>query len=90
MTRCSLPQVAQLSAALDAGARAGRAVRRGISRAVSPPARQAACRSQDIEKLQATSVMDAANIKVVAAQLAVMRAKLALTRDRRARSTASS
>jgi RND family efflux transporter MFP subunit len=35
---------------------------------------------QDIEKLQAASIMDAANIKVAAAQLAVMRAKLALTR----------
>lgn len=73
------PQVAQLSAALDQ-ARAQAALsaaeyRRGV--AVGPTGGLSA---QDIEKLQATSVMDAANIKVVAAQLAVMRAKLALTR----------
>jgi RND family efflux transporter MFP subunit len=73
------PQVAQLSAALDQ-ARAQAALsaaeyRRGV--AVGPAGGLSA---QDIEKLQATSVMDAANIKVVAAQLAVMRAKLALTR----------
>jgi RND family efflux transporter MFP subunit len=73
------PQVAQLSAALDQ-ARAQAALsaaeyRRGV--AVGPDGGLSA---QDIEKLQATSLMDAANIKVVAAQLAVMRAKLALTR----------
>jgi RND family efflux transporter MFP subunit len=73
------PQVAQLGAALDQ-ARAQAALsaaeyRRGL--AVGPDGGLSA---QDIEKLQATSVMDAANIKVVAAQLAVMRAKLALTR----------
>ncbi|HEX3842774.1 MAG TPA: efflux RND transporter periplasmic adaptor subunit [Steroidobacteraceae bacterium] len=73
------PQVAQLSAALDQ-ARAQAALsaaeyRRGV--AVGPDGGLSA---QDIEKLQATSVMDAANIKVVAAQLAVMHAKLALTR----------
>jgi HlyD family secretion protein len=73
------PQVAQLSAALDQ-ARAQAALsaaeyRRGV--AVGPAGGLSA---QDIEKLQAASLMDAANIKVVAAQLAVMRAKLALTR----------
>jgi HlyD family secretion protein len=73
------PQVAQLSAALDQ-ARAEAALsaaeyRRGV--AVGPSGGLSA---QDIEKLQAQSIMDAANIKVVAAQLAVMRAKLALTR----------
>ena len=73
------PQVAQLSAALDQ-ARAQAALsaaeyRRGV--AVGPAGGLSA---QDIEKLQAASIMDAANIKVVAAQLAVMRAKLALTR----------
>jgi HlyD family secretion protein len=73
------PQVAQLSAALDQ-ARAQAALsaaeyRRGVA---AGPA--GGLSSQDIEKLQAASVMDAANIKVVAAQLAVMRAKLALTR----------
>ena len=73
------PQVAQLSAALDqARAQASLSAaeyRRGV--AAGPAGGLSA---QDIEKLQATSVMDAANIKVVAAQLAVMRAKLALTR----------
>src|SRR5581483_9793668 len=73
------PQVAQLSAALDqARAQASLSAaeyHRGV--AVGPAGGLSA---QDIEKLQATSVMDAANIKVVAAQLAVMRAKLALTR----------
>ncbi|HEV2268096.1 MAG TPA: efflux RND transporter periplasmic adaptor subunit [Steroidobacteraceae bacterium] len=73
------PQVAQLSAALDQ-ARAQAALsaaeyRRGVE--VGPSGGLSA---QDIEKLQAASIMDAANIKVVAAQLAVMRAKLALTR----------
>ena len=73
------PQVAQLSAALEQ-ARAQAALsaaeyRRGI--AVGPSGGLSA---QDIEKLQAASIMDAANIKVVAAQLAVMRAKLALMR----------
>ena len=73
------PQVAQLSAALDQ-ARAQAALsaaeyRRGV--AVGPAGGLSA---QDIEKLQAASIMDAANIKVVAAELAVMRAKLALTR----------
>jgi len=73
------PQVAQLSAALEQ-ARAQAALsaaeyRRGVE--VGPSGGLSA---QDIEKLQAASVMDAANIKVVAAQLAVMRAKLALTR----------
>jgi len=73
------PQVAQLTAALDQ-ARAQAALsaaeyRRGV--AVGPAGGLSA---QDIEKLQAASIMDAANIKVVAAQLAVMRAKLALTR----------
>lgn len=73
------PQVAQLTAALEQ-ARAQAALsaaeyRRGV--AVGPAGGLSA---QDIEKLQATSIMDAANIKVVAAQLAVMRAKLALTR----------
>ena len=72
------PQVAQLTASLDQ-ARAQAALstaeyRRGV--AVGPAGGLSA---QDIEKLQAASVMDAANIKVVAAQLAVMRAKLALT-----------
>jgi HlyD family secretion protein len=73
------PQVAQLSAALDqARAQAGLSAaeyRRGV--AAGPAGGLSA---QDIEKLQAASIMDAANIKVVAAQLAVMRAKLALTR----------
>ncbi len=73
------PQVAQLSAALDQ-ARAQAALsaaeyRRGV--AAGPAGGLSA---QDIEKLQAASIMDAANIKVVAAELAVMRAKLALTR----------
>src|SRR6185437_953572 len=73
------PQVAQLTASL-AQARAQAALsaaeyRRGV--AVGPAGGLSA---QDIEKLQAQSIMDAANIKVVAAQLAVMRAKLALTR----------
>lgn len=73
------PQVAQLTASL-AQARAQAALsaaeyRRGV--AVGPAGGLSA---QDIEKLQAASIMDAANIKVVAAQLAVMRAKLALTR----------
>jgi RND family efflux transporter MFP subunit len=73
------PQVAQLTAALEQ-ARAQAALsaaeyRRGV--AVGPAGGLSA---QDVEKLQATSIMDAANIKVVAAQLAVMRAKLALTR----------
>jgi HlyD family secretion protein len=73
------PQVAQLTAALEqAGAQASLSAaeyRRGV--AVGPSGGLSA---QDIEKLQAASIMDAANIKVVAAQLAVMRAKLALTR----------
>jgi HlyD family secretion protein len=73
------PQVAQLSASLDqARAQAGLSAaeyRRGV--AAGPAGGLSA---QDIEKLQATSIMDAANIKVVAAELAVMRAKLALTR----------
>jgi HlyD family secretion protein len=73
------PQVAQLTAALEqAGAQAALSAaeyRRGV--AVGPAGGLSA---QDIEKLQAASIMDAANIKVVAAQLAVMRAKLALTR----------
>ena len=73
------PQVAQLSAALDQ-ARAQAALsaaeyRRGV--AAGPAGGLSA---QDIEKLQAASIMDAANIKVVSAQVAVMRAKLALTR----------
>ncbi|MGA7541154.1 MAG: efflux RND transporter periplasmic adaptor subunit [Steroidobacteraceae bacterium] len=73
------PQVAQLTAALEQ-ARAQAALsaaeyKRGV--AVGPSGGLSA---QDIEKLQAGSLMDAANIKVVAAQLAVMRAKLALTR----------
>ena len=73
------PQVAQLTAALDQ-ARAQAALsaaeyRRGV--AAGPAGGLSA---QDIEKLQAASIMDAANIKVVAAQLAVMQAKLALTR----------
>ena len=73
------PQVAQLTAALDQ-ARAQAALsaaeyRRGVQ--VGPAGGLSA---QDIEKLQAASIMDAANIKVVAAQLAVMHAKLALTR----------
>ncbi|MGH8289695.1 MAG: efflux RND transporter periplasmic adaptor subunit [Steroidobacteraceae bacterium] len=73
------PQVAQLTAALEQ-ARAQAALsaaeyKRGV--AVGPSGGLSA---QDIEKLQAASLMDAANIKVVAAQLAVMRAKLALTR----------
>jgi HlyD family secretion protein len=72
------PQVAQLTAALEQ-ARAQAALsaaeyKRGV--AVGPAGGLSA---QDIEKLQAASIMDAANIKVVAAQLAVMRAKLALT-----------
>jgi HlyD family secretion protein len=73
------PQVAQLSAALDqARAQASLSAaeyRRGVA---AGPA--GGLSVQDIEKLQAASVMDAANIKVAAAQLAVMRAKLALTR----------
>jgi len=73
------PQVAQLSAALDQ-ARAQAALsaaeyRRGVD---AGPA--GGLSIQDIEKLQAASIMDAANIKVAAAQLKVMRAKLALTR----------
>jgi RND family efflux transporter MFP subunit len=73
------PQIAQLTAALDqAHAQAALSTaeyRRGVQ--VGPAGGLSA---QDIEKLQAASIMDAANIKVVAAQLAVMRAKLALTR----------
>jgi HlyD family secretion protein len=73
------PQVSQLSAALDqARAQASLSAaeyRRGVAAGAA-----GGLSAQDIEKLQATSVMDAANIKVVAAQLAVMRAKLALTR----------
>jgi len=73
------PQVAQLSAALDqAHAQAGLSAaeyRRGVA-----AGRAGGLSVQDIEKLQAASIMDAANIKVAAAQLAVMRAKLALTR----------
>jgi HlyD family secretion protein len=73
------PQVAQLSASLDqARAQASLSAaeyRRGV--AVGPAGGLSA---QDIEKLQAASIMDGANIKVVAAELAVMRAKLALTR----------
>ena len=73
------PQVAQLSAGLDqARAQAGLSAaeyRRGV--AAGPAGGLSA---QDIEKLQAASIMDAANIKVAAAELAVMRAKLALTR----------
>ena len=73
------PQVAQLSAALDqARAQASLSAaeyRRGVA---AGPA--GGLSVQDIEKLQAASIMDAANIKVAAAQLAVMRAKLALTR----------
>jgi HlyD family secretion protein len=73
------PQVAQLGAALEqARAQAGLSAaeyRRGV--AAGPAGGLSA---QDIEKLQAASIMDAANIKVVAAELAVMRAKLALTR----------
>jgi RND family efflux transporter MFP subunit len=73
------PQVAQLSAALDQ-ARAQAALsaaeyRRGV--AAGPAGGLSA---QDIEKLHAASIMDEANIKVVSAQVAVMRAKLALTR----------
>jgi RND family efflux transporter MFP subunit len=73
------PQVAQLNASLDQ-ARAQAALsaaeyRRGVA---AGPA--GGLSTQDIEKLQAASIMDAANIKVVAAELAVMRAKLALTR----------
>ncbi len=73
------PQVEQLTASL-AQARAQAALsaaeyRRGV--AAGPAGGLSA---QDIEKLQAAAIMDAANIKVVAAQLAVMRAKLALTR----------
>jgi RND family efflux transporter MFP subunit len=73
------PQVAQLSASLDQ-ARAQAALsaaeyRRGVA---AGPA--GGLSVQDIDKLQAASVMDAANIKVVSAELAVMRAKLALTR----------
>ncbi|HTX04760.1 MAG TPA: efflux RND transporter periplasmic adaptor subunit [Steroidobacteraceae bacterium] len=73
------PQVAQLTAALEQ-ARAQAALsaaeyKRGV--AVGPSGGLSA---QDIEKLQAAAIMDAANIKVVAAQLAVTRAKLALTR----------
>jgi HlyD family secretion protein len=73
------PQVAQLTAALEqAHAQATLSAaeyKRGM--AVGPSGGLSA---QDIEKLQAASLMDKANIKVVAAQLAVMRAKLALTR----------
>lgn len=73
------PQIEQLTAALDqAHAQAALSTaeyRRGVQ--VGPAGGLSA---QDIEKLQAASIMDAANIKVVAAQLAVMRAKLALTR----------
>jgi HlyD family secretion protein len=73
------PQVAQLSAALDqarAQAKLSAAeYRRGL--AAGPAGGLSA---QDIEKLQAASIMDAANIKVVSAEVAVMRAKLALTR----------
>jgi RND family efflux transporter MFP subunit len=73
------PQVAQLSAALDqAHAQAALSAaeyRRGVAAGAA-----GGLSAQDIEKLQAASIMDAANIKVVAAQLAVMRAKLALTR----------
>lgn len=73
------PQVVQLTAALDQAhaqaALSSAEYRRGVQ--VGPAGGLSA---QDIEKLQAASIMDAANIKVVAAQLAVMRAKLALTR----------
>jgi RND family efflux transporter MFP subunit len=73
------PQVAQLSASLEQ-ARAQAALsaaeyRRGVAAGAA-----GGLSVQDIEKLQAASIMDAANIKVAAAELAVMRAKLALTR----------
>ena len=73
------PQVAQLSAALDQ-ARAQAALSAAEYRRGAQVGPAGGLSAQDIEKLQAASVMDAANIKVVSAQLAVMRAKLALTR----------
>jgi HlyD family secretion protein len=73
------PQVAQLSAALDQ-ARAQAALSAAEYHRGAEVGPAGGLSAQDIEKLQAASIMDAANIKVVAAQLAVMRAKLALTR----------
>jgi len=73
------PQVAQLSAALDQ-ARAQAALSAAEYRRGAEIGPSGGLSAQDIEKLHAASVMDAANVKVVAAQASVMRAKLALTR----------
>ncbi|HVS77844.1 MAG TPA: efflux RND transporter periplasmic adaptor subunit [Steroidobacteraceae bacterium] len=73
------PQVAQLTAALEQ-ARAQAALSAAEYRRGADIGPAGGLSAQDIEKLHATDVMDAANIKVVSAQLAVMRAKLALTR----------
>jgi RND family efflux transporter MFP subunit len=73
------PQVLQLSAALDQ-ARAQAALSAAEYRRGAEIGPSGGLSAQDIEKLHAASIMDAANVKVVAAQASVMRAKLALTR----------
>ena len=73
------PQVGQLTAALEQ-ARAQAALSAAEYRRGADIGPAGGLSTQDIEKLRAADVMDAANIKVVAAQLAVMRAKLARTR----------
>jgi RND family efflux transporter MFP subunit len=73
------PQVSQLSAALDQ-ARAQAALSAAEYRRGAEIGPSGGVSAQDIEKLHAASIMDAANVKVVAAQASVMRAKLALTR----------
>ena len=72
------PQVEQLSAALEQ-ARAQAALSAAEYRRGAEIGPSGGLSAQDIEKLHAASVMDAANVKVVAAQASVMRAKLALT-----------
>lgn len=73
------PQVSQLSAALDQ-ARAQAALSAAEYRRGAEIGPSGGLSAQDIEKLHAQSIMDAANVKVVGAQASVMRAKLALTR----------
>jgi RND family efflux transporter MFP subunit len=73
------PQVSQLSAALEQ-ARAQAALSAAEYRRGAEIGPSGGVSAQDIEKLHAASVMDAANVKVVGAQASVMRAKLALTR----------
>lgn len=73
------PQVSQLSAALDQ-ARAQATLSAAEYRRGAEIGPSGGLSAQDIEKLHAQSIMDAANVKVVGAQASVMRAKLALTR----------